>query len=118
MKKEKTKEEAIREVVNLFFLEYTRNIALSETGKMPEQLEPKMLKQAMLEHYEEVANDFHRVVYPKIAEINGLSQEIPNKITPDTMRDVCVSEALFDVMADAYRQNFISLLQGRLLSPQ
>lgn len=110
------KEEAIREAVNMFFREYTRRITLSETGKTPEQLEPKMLKQAMLEHYEEVATEFHLAVYPKIAEINGLSQEIPNKITPDTMRDICVSEALFDVMADAYRQNFMSLLQGRLLN--
>lgn len=113
-----TKEEAIRESVNMFFREYTRKIALSETGKMPEQLGPKVLKQAMLEHYEEVATEFHLAVYPKIAEINGLSQEIPNEITPDTMRDICVSEALFDVMADAYRQNFMSLLQGKLLNTQ
>lgn len=109
------KEQAIKEIVNTFFREYTTQITLAETGKTPEQLEPKQLKQAMLDHYEEVAQHFHRHAFPRIAEVNGMPiEDIPNDITPDMMRTVCQTEPIFNAMVDAYRQNFLSLLQGYL----
>ena len=110
------KEQEIIDIVDTFFREYTREITLAGTGKTPEQLQPKIIKQVMLEHYEEIAEAFHRAAYPKIAEINGLPHDIiPEEITPETMRTVCVTETLFNAMADAYRQNFIALLQGRTM---
>ena len=70
-------------------------------GMTPEQLEPRLLKQAMLEHYEEVAAAFHRAVFPKIAEANGLSfSAVPDDITPEMMRTVCVTESLFNTMVE------------------
>ena len=111
-----TKEQYIRDIVNTFFRDYTKQVTLAETGKTPEQLEPRLLKQAMLEHYEEVATAFHRAVFPKIAEANGLSfNDVPDDITPEMMRTVCVTESLFNIMVETYRQNFFALLQGRII---
>ena len=45
------KEEAIKDLVNSFFIEFTKETIIKEVGKMPEQLEPKILKQIMFEHY-------------------------------------------------------------------
>jgi hypothetical protein len=111
-----TKEENIKDIVNTFFRDYTRQVTLSETGKTPEQLEPRMLKQAMLEHYEEVAAAFHSAVFQKIAAANGLSlSTVPDDITPEMMRTICVTESLFNTMVEAYRQNFFALLQGKTI---
>jgi len=107
------KEEAIKDLVNSFFIEFTKETIIKEVGKMPEQLEPKILKQIMLEHYEDIANAFHRSVYPQIAAINGIkTNDTTKEITPDMMKSVCMSESLFNTMVDTYRQNFIALLQG------
>lgn len=111
-----TKEQYIKDIVNTFFRDYTKQVTLAETGMTPEQLEPRLLKQAMLEHYEEVAAAFHRTVFPKIAEANGLSfSAVPDDITPEMMRTVCVTESLFNTMVETYRQNFFALLQGRII---
>ena len=119
-----TKEQYIKDIVNTFFRDYTKQVTLAETGMTPEQLEPRLLKQAMLEHYEEVAAAFHRAVFPKIAEANGLSfsavpdditSAVPDDITPEMMRTVCVTESLFNTMVETYRQNFFALLQGRII---
>jgi len=75
-----------------------------------------MLKQAMLEHYEEVAAAFHSAVFPKIAAANGLSlNTVQDDITPEMMRTVCVTESLFNTMVETYRQNFFALLQGKTI---
>ncbi|RUL58911.1 hypothetical protein [Prevotella koreensis] len=109
------KEEAIKDLVNSFFIEFTKETIIKEVGKMPEQLEPKILKQIMLEHYEDIANAFHQSVYPQIAAINGIkTNDTTKEITPDMMKSVCMSETLFNTMVDTYRKNFIALLQGRM----
>ena len=111
-----TKEQYIKDIVNTFFRDYTKQVTLAETGMTPEQLEPRLLKQAMIEHYEEVAAAFHRAVFPKIAEANGLSfSAVPDDITPEMMRTVCVTDSLFNTMVETYRQNFFALLQGRII---
>ncbi|MDD7318243.1 MAG: hypothetical protein SOZ80_08870 [Prevotella sp.] len=109
------KEEVIKDLVNVFFTDFVREITMDEIGEMPDRPEPKTLKKAMLEHYEHISDAFHRTTYPKIAAMNGIKiTDVPKEITPEMMKKVCASDTLFNIMVETYRQNFMALLQGML----
>lgn len=92
----------------------------------PQSVEPKQMKQLLLEHYEQVSQYLYESTFDAIAIVNYKSFDILEKrlreADPSTlnamslMQHACRSEQLFQLMADEYRRNFYALLSGHVMS--
>lgn len=92
----------------------------------PQTVEPRQMKQLLLEHYEEMAQFLYESIFDAIAIVNYPSHEqLEQRLReadPSTlnamslMQHVCRTDKLFNLMADEYRRNFYAVLQGHVMS--
>lgn len=115
-------------VIRAFFTSFVEGIvegSLPESNG-PQSVEPKQMKQLLLEHYEEVSQYLYDSTFDAIAIVNYPSYEIlekrlreaePSSLNAMTlMQHACRSEQLFQLMADEYRRNFYALLSGHVMT--
>ena len=117
-------------IIRAFFASFAEGIlsahAESEKGTM--EVTPQMVKQVMLEHYEEISKNFFDVMFNPLAmlhydtaeELIGIlrSPEIAPTIksSMDLFRHACRTEEAHEDMVTEYRRNFASLLAGKVMS--
>ena len=115
-------------VIRAFFTSFVDGIvegSLPESNG-PQSVEPKQMKQLLLEHYEQVSQYLYESTFDAIAIVNYPSYELlekrlreaePSSLNAMTlMQHACRSEQLFQLMADEYRRNFYALLSGHVMS--
>ncbi|NPD92140.1 hypothetical protein [Xylanibacter muris] len=106
-------------LVRGFFLGFTEGIISSNDDR--ETAKPQRIKQIMLNHYEEIAGEFHANMFIPIANINYSYEEIIEKVSANgndfssLMRIACKTESLYKAMVDEYKMNFQCLLEGRIM---
>ena len=117
-------------IIRAFFASFAEGIlsanAESEKGTM--EVTPQMVKQVMLEHYEEISKNFFDIMFNPLAllhydtaeELIGIlrSPEIAPTIksSMDLFRHACRTEEAHEDMVTEYRRNFASLLAGKVMS--
>ena len=117
-------------IIRAFFTSFVEGIvegSLPESDR-PQQVEPRQMKQLLLDHYEEVAQYLYESVFDSLAIVNYSSHEIleqrlreadPKTLDAMTlMQHACRSEKLFQLMADEYRRNFYALLAGHVMTKE
>lgn len=99
-----------------------------DAEKQAAKMEPKNVKQAMLNYYGEVGNVFFDQMFYAIAQLtyNSVDEAVARVKTecsaeatvPDYMRVACREQAVYDAMLSEYKRNFGALLAGGLPSPK
>lgn len=115
-------------LVRGFFTSFVEGIvegSLPETNG-PQNVEPRQMKQLLLEHYEEMAQFLYESIFDAIAIVNYPSHELLEQrlreADPSTlnamslMEHACRTDKLFNLMADEYRRNFYAVLQGHVMT--
>lgn len=92
------------------------------------KMEPKNVKQAMLNHYGEVGQAFFDQMFYTIAQLTYESvDEAVERVkaecgaqasVPDFMRVACREQTVYDAMLAEYKRNFNALLAGGMPSPK
>ena len=117
-------------IIRAFFASFAEGIlsAHAESEKGTIDVTPQMVKQVMLEHYEEISKNFFDVMFNPLAmlhydtaeELIGIlrSPEIAPTIksSMDLFRHACRTEEAHEDMVTEYRRNFASLLAGKVMS--
>ena len=117
-------------IIRAFFASFAEGIlsAHAESEKGTIEVTPQMVKQVMLEHYEEISKNFFDVMFNPLAmlhydtaeELIGIlrSPEIAPTIksSMDLFRHACRTEEAHEDMVTEYRRNFASLLAGKVMS--
>lgn len=108
-------------LVRSFFDAFSSGIIDGGTGEAAERRQPKNVKQAMLEHYEQIAPVFLDTIFFPLAAMNFSYEDI-ERVVREAQRDggdmmalvktACASDALYEAMAAEYRRNFSALLGG------
>lgn len=117
-------------IVRAFFTSFVEGIvegSLPESDR-PQQVEPRQMKQLLLEHYEEVAQFLYESIFDALAIVNYATPDLLEKrlreADPSTldamtlMQHACRTEQLFQLMADEYRRNFYALLAGHVMTKE
>ena len=115
-------------IVRAFFSSFVEGIvegSLPEANG-PQSVEPRQMKQLLLDHYEEMAQFLYESVFDAIAIVNYPSHEQLEQRLRETdpaslnamslMQHACRTDKLFNLMADEYRRNFYAVLQGHVMS--
>ena len=117
-------------IIRAFFASFAEGIlsAHAESEKGTIEVTPQMVKQVMLEHYEEISKNFFDIMFNPLAllhydtaeELIGIlrSPEIAPTIksSMDLFRHACRTEEAHEDMVTEYRRNFASLLAGKVMS--
>ena len=113
-------------LVRLFFKYYVTGIVeKSAKAGMQDALEPRNVKQLMLEHYEEIGKRYNEEVFYAIVRMNyeeaTMEQEIRDFVSQQgttdmmqLMRFACKTDSFYNTMVEEYKRNFFLLLEGRL----
>lgn len=109
-------------LVRSFFDAFSSGIIDSGDGEAAERRQPKNVKQAMLEHYEQIAPVFLDTIFFPLAAMNFSYDDI-ERVVREAQRDggdmmalvrtACASDTLYEAMAAEYCRNFSALLGGR-----
>lgn len=115
-------------IVRGFFTSFVEGIvegSLPESDG-PQSVEPRQMKQLLLEHYEEMAQYLYESIFDALAIVNYPSHEDlekrlreadPKSLNAMTMmQHACRTDKLFNLMADEYRRNFYALLEGHVMT--
>lgn len=115
-------------IVRGFFTAFVEGVvegSLPESNG-PQSVEPRQMKQLMLERYEQVSQYLYESIFDAIAIVCYKTPEMLEKrlreADPATlnamslMQHACRSEQLFELMADEYRRNFYALLSGHVMT--
>ena len=94
----------------------------------PQKVEPRQMKQLLLEHYEEVSKYLYTSAFDAIAIVcydsheeleQRLRSAVPKSLDAMTlMKHACRTEQDFMLMADEYRRNFYALLAGHVMNAE
>lgn len=115
-------------IVRGFFTAYVEGIVEGSIPESngPQSVEPKKMKQMMLEHYESTAQHLYESIFDAIAIVcykdhtkleERLRSADPNTLNAMTlMQHACRTEPAFQLMADEYRRNFYAILSGHIMS--
>lgn len=107
-------------LVRGFFLGFAEGI-ISNSNDDKETAKPQKMKQALLNHYGEIAVEFHRNMFIPIANINYSYEEIMEKVKDNgndfgsLMRIACHTDSMHKAMIDNYKMNFLCLLEGNIM---
>lgn len=92
----------------------------------PQSVEPRQMKQLMLDHYEQMSQYLYESIFDSIAIVcwknvadleTKLREADPSTLNAMTlMQLVCRNEQLFQLMADEYRRNFYAVLSGKVMT--
>ena len=85
---------------------------------------PQNIKQAMLEHYEEISAHFLDIMFPALARLNypdekKMQEKLKKEFTDKQadmaqyLRFACKTDKLYEAMVNEYKRNFNRLLQGQ-----
>ena len=88
---------------------------------------PQNIKQAMLEHYEEISAHFLDIMFPALARLNysdekKMQEKLKKEFTDKQadmaqyLRFACKTDKLYEAMVNEYKRNFNRLLQGQFTS--
>lgn len=115
-------------IVRGFFTSFVEGIVegnLPESNG-PQSVEPKQMKQMMLEHYEQTSQYLYDSIFDSVAivcykDFEKLAQRLreadPATLNAMTlMQHACRTEPAFQLMADEYRRNFYAILSGHVMS--
>lgn len=115
-------------IVRGFFSAFVEGIvegSLPESNG-PQSVEPRQMKQLLLEHYEQMSQYLYESIFDSIAivcwkDASKLEQRLreadPSSLNAMTlMQHVCRTEQLFQLMADEYRRNFYAVLSGHVMT--
>jgi hypothetical protein len=117
-------------LVRLFFNYYVTGIVeKSAKAGMQDALEPRNVKQLMLEHYEEIGKRYNEEVFYAIVRMNyeeaTMEQEIRDFVSQQgttdmmqLMRFACKTDSFYNTMVEEYKRNFFLLLEGRLATDE
>lgn len=117
-------------LVRLFFKYYVTGIVeKSAKAGMQDALEPRNVKQLMLEHYEEIGKRYNEEVFYAIVRMNyeeaTMEQEIRDFVSQQgttdmmqLMRFACKTDSFYNTMVEEYKRNFFLLLEGRLATDE
>lgn len=117
-----SKGKTLAALVRSFFDAFSSGIIDSGDSEVAERRQPKNVKQAMLEHYEQIAPVFLDTIFFPLAAMNFSYDDI-ERVVREAQRDggdmmalvktACASDVLYEAMAAEYRRNFSALLGGR-----
>lgn len=117
-----SKSKTLAALVRSFFDAFSSGIIDCGAGEASERRQPKNVKQALLEHYEQIAPVFLDTIFFPLAAMNFSYDDI-ERVVREAQRDggdmmalvktACASDALYEAMAAEYRRNFSALLGGR-----
>lgn len=115
-------------IVRSFFTSFVEGIvegSLPESNG-PQSVEPKQMKQLMLEHYEQTSQYLYDSIFDAVATVcykdpdqlvSRLREADPSSLNAMTlMQHACRTEQAFQLMADEYRRNFYAILSGHVMS--
>uniref|UniRef100_A0AB33IUT4 RteC protein n=2 Tax=unclassified Prevotella TaxID=2638335 RepID=A0AB33IUT4_9BACT len=118
--------QATAALTRAFFEAFTMGImdSLYPTEDTDKKYNLRNIKQAMLEHYEQIADAFFMIMFTVFIRLNyrdvedaqqRLIKEFANKqpTMPDYLRFACKTQKLYDAMVTEYKQNFDYLLRGK-----
>ena len=117
-------------IIRAFFASFAEGILSANAERQEGTMEvtPRIVKQVMLEHYEEISKNFFDIMFNPLAllhydtaeELIGIlrSPEIsPTIKSPmDLFHHACRTEGAHEDMVTEYRRNFSSLLAGKVMS--
>ena len=117
-------------IIRAFFASFAEGIlsAHAESEKGTIEVTPQMVKQVMLEHYEEISKNFFDIMFNPLAMLHyDTAEELiailrSPEIAPtikssmDLFRHACRTEEAHEDMVTEYRRNFASLLAGKVMS--
>ena len=117
-------------IIRAFFASFAEGIlsAHAESEKGTIEVTPQMVKQVMLEHYEEISKNFFDIMFNPLALLHyDTAEELIDilrspdiaptiKTSMDLFRHACRTEEAHEDMVTEYRRNFSSLLAGKILS--
>lgn len=108
-------------LVRSFFDAFSSGVVDSGSSDAAESRKPKHFKEAMLNHYGDIAPVFFDTMFFPLAAMNFSYADIERVVREaqgrgdDMMalvKTACASDALYEAMAAEYRRNFTSLLGG------
>ena len=117
-------------IVRAFFSAFVEGIVEGSLphSDRPQEVEPRQMKQLLLEHYGEVAQYLYESVFDALAIVNYSSPDLlekrlreadPTSLDAMTMmKHACRTEQLFQLMADEYRRNFYAILAGHVMTKE
>lgn len=109
-------------LIRSFFRSFTAGILDTLPMDKKEKQDPKSLKHAMLNHYEQIAPQFLDAMFYPLAVMNFEYDEVAGIVAKaqekhlsmmDLLRKVCATESAYNFVVDEYKQNFSYLLNGR-----
>ncbi|KGI61452.1 hypothetical protein [Prevotella sp. S7 MS 2] len=118
--------QATTALIRAFFEAFTMGImdSLYPTDDTDKKYNPRNIKQAMLEHYDQIADAFFMIMFTMFIRLNyrdvadaqqRLTKEFETKkpTMQDYLRFACKTQKLYDAMVTEYKQNFDYLLRGK-----
>ena len=117
-------------IIRAFFASFAEGIlsAHAESEKGTIEATQQMVKQVMLEHYEEISKNFFDIMFNPLALLHyDTAEELIDilrspdiaptiKTSMDLFRHACRTEEAHEDMVTEYRRNFSSLLAGKVMS--
>lgn len=115
-------------IVRGFFTAFVEGIVEGSLPEAdgPQKVEPRQMKQLMLEHYEQMSQYLYESIFDSVAIVcyktpeqleKRLREADPTSLNAMTlMQHACRTEQAFQLMADEYRRNFYAILSGHIMS--
>ncbi|MGN1229784.1 MAG: hypothetical protein ACI4T5_09065, partial [Prevotella sp.] len=117
-------------IIRAFFASFAEGILSDNAEKQGGTVEvtPRIVKQVMLEHYEEISKNFFDIMFYPLALLHyGTAEELIGilrspeiaptiKSSQDLFRHACRTKEAHEDMVTEYRRNFASLLAGKVMS--
>lgn len=119
---------AMASFVRAFFEAFTRGVIDANTevtDSFEKKNAPKLIKQLMVEHYEEISQHYLETVFLALCRLNYADFDQVEKAMPSTvdneqgnkmetyLKIACKSPQLYKAMVAEYKRNFYWLLEGK-----
>lgn len=114
--------------VRAFFDAFTRGVIDATAKTQQEKTDTKFVKQAMLNHYEQIYQHFMQTAFMALCRLNypdfaHMQDAMPESMRQgganfqDYLRIACKTQELYDATVEEYKRNFSALLTGHIPSP-
>lgn len=119
------KHKLLAALVRSFFDAFSSGVIDCAQGSIEERRQPKHVKRAMLDHYEQIAPAFFDTLFFPLATIHFSYEEMERVVREarqqgedmmSLVRRACGSEAFYEALVAEYKRNFSALLEGACLS--
>lgn len=115
------KHKLLAALVRSFFDAFSSGVIDCAQGFIEERRQPKHVKRAMLDHYEQIAPAFFDTLFFPLATIHFSYEEMERVVREarqqgedmmSLVRRACGSEAFYEALVAEYKRNFSALLEG------